>query len=540
MKQVKGIGASRGIAIGKAYIYTREVPNVDINKKDARSLEEKKKLLKKAVDKTKEEVQALYEKTKKSAKKEAEIFQAHLMFLDDPTIIDRIEKLMEQGFSVEASVKRAFDENADTMEKMKNPYFRARAKDIRDVSERLIKNILHRQKTDLSKLPYPAIVIAEDLTPSDTASLDKQHVLGFATEMGGVTSHTAILAEALGIPAVVGAKGIMHAVENGSMIILDGKDGRVIINPDKETIELYREKKELLQKEKKELEKIKFLNAVTKTGKRIEISANIGKVEDADIALNEGAEGVGLFRTEFLFLDRTSPPTEEEQFIAYKAVLEKFKEKPVIIRTLDIGGDKQIPYLGLEKELNPFLGVRAVRLCLKRKDLFKTQLRAILRASKYGKVRIMYPMIAVKEEIEEANKVLNEAKKELLEQHIPFDKNIEVGIMVEIPSAALNAEELADYVDFFSIGTNDLTQYTFAADRTNENVSYLYKPMHPAMLKLIKMTVDASHEKGKWTGMCGEMAGDPAAIPKLVEMGIDELSMSAQKIPEAKEIIRTL
>jgi phosphotransferase system enzyme I (PtsI) len=540
MKQVKGIGASRGIAIGKAYIYTREVPNVDINKKDARSLEEKKKLLKKAVDKTKEEVQALYEKTKKSAKKEAEIFQAHLMFLDDPTIIDRIEKLMEQGFSVEASVKRAFDENADTMEKMKNPYFRARAKDIRDVSERLIKNILHRQKTDLSKLPYPAIVIAEDLTPSDTASLDKQHVLGFATEMGGVTSHTAILAEALGIPAVVGAKGIMHAVENGSMIILDGKDGRVIINPDKETIELYREKKELLQKEKKELEKIKFLNAVTKTGKRIEISANIGKVEDADIALNEGAEGVGLFRTEFLFLDRTSPPTEEEQFIAYKAVLEKFKEKPVIIRTLDIGGDKQIPYLGLEKELNPFLGVRAVRLCLKRKDLFKTQLRAILRASKYGKVRIMYPMIAVKEEIEEANKVLNEAKKELLEQHIPFDKNIEVGIMVEIPSAALNAEELADYVDFFSIGTNDLTQYTFAADRTNENVSYLYKPMHPAMLKLIKMTVDASHEKGKWTGMCGEMAGDPAAIPKLVEMGIDELSMSAQKIPEAKKIIRTL
>jgi phosphotransferase system enzyme I (PtsI) len=540
MKQIKGIGASRGIAIGKAYIYIQEGLNVDINKKDARSLEEKKKLLKKAVSKTKEEVQALYEKTRKSAKKEAEIFQAHLMFLEDPTIIDRIEKLMEQGFSVEASVKRAFDENANAMEKMKNPYFRARAKDIRDVSERLIKNILHKQKTDLSKLPYPAIVIAKDLTPSDTASLDKEHVLGFATEMGGVTSHTAILAEALGIPAVVGAKGIMQAVENESMIILDGKDGSVTVNPDEETLKLYREKKELLQKEKKELEKIKFLNAVTKTGKRIEVSANIGKVEDADIALNEGAEGIGLFRTEFLFLNRTSPPTEEEQFIAYKTVLEKFKGKPVIIRTLDIGGDKQIPYLGLEKELNPFLGVRAVRLCLKRKDLFKTQLRAILRASKYGKARIMYPMIAVKEEIEEANKVLNEAKEELLEQSVPFDKNIEVGIMVEIPSAALNAEELANYVDFFSIGTNDLTQYTFAADRTNENVSYLYKPLHPALLKLIKMTIDASHEKGKWTGMCGEMAGDPAAILKLVELGIDELSMSAQKIPEAKKIIRNL
>lgn len=540
MKRIQGIGASKGIVIGRPFLYVVEDIQIDANKKDSLSFDEKKKVLEKAIKETKAEIEILYEKTKKSAKKEAEIFQAHLLFLEDATIMDKINSFMKQGFTVAASVNKAFEENASVMEKMENKYFRERAKDIRDVSERLIRHILHKQKPDLSSLPYPAIVVARDLTPSDTASLDKENILGFITEMGGVTSHTAILAEALGIPAVVGARGIIETVKDKNMVILDGRDGEVIVEPDEETLKYYREEMKRLEEEKEELEKIKFLEAVTREGKRIEVSANIGKPEDADIALQEGAEGVGLFRTEFLFLDRTTPPTEEEQFEAYKIVLEKFKGKPVIIRTLDIGGDKQIPYLNIEKELNPFLGVRAIRLCLARKDLFKTQLRAILRASAYGKAKIMYPMIAVKEEIEWANEILNEVKKELIKKNISFDKHIEVGIMVEIPSSALNAEELANYVDFFSIGTNDLTQYTFAADRTNQNLNYLYKPLHPAMLRLIKMTIDASHKKGKWTGMCGELAGDPGAIKTLVKLGIDELSMSPQKIPEAKKIIRNL
>jgi phosphotransferase system enzyme I (PtsI) len=540
MKIIHGIGVSNGIAIGKSYPYVFKDVHIDVNEKDSLVFEEKKRILKKAIKKTEVEIKILYEKTKKKSKKEAEIFQAHLLFLKDPTTTEEIKELMEQGFSITASVSKAFEEKAFVIEQMKNTYFRERAKDIRDVSERLIRSILHKPKSNLSSLPYPAIVVARDLTPSDTASLDRNNVLGFITEAGGRTSHTAILAEALGIPAVIGVKGIIDMVKDNSVLILDGEDGQIIIESDENTLKNYKKKIIRMEKEKKELEKIKFLDAITKEGKRIEVSANIGKTEDADIALQEGAEGVGLFRTEFLFLDRTTPPTEEEQFEAYKTVLGKFRGKPVIIRTLDIGGDKKISYLNLDKELNPFLGVRAIRLCLKRKELFKTQLRAIVRASIYGKVRIMYPMIAIKEEIEQANKVLKEVKAELIKKNIAFDKNIEVGIMIEVPSVALSADELADYVDFFSIGTNDLTQYTFAVDRTNQNLNYLYKPLHPAMLQLIKMTIDASHKKGKWTGICGELAGDPEAIPKLVEMGIDELSMSPSKIPEAKKIIRNL
>jgi phosphotransferase system enzyme I (PtsI) len=540
MKNIHGIGVSNGIAIGKSYLYVFKDAHINVNKKDSLVYEEKKRILEKAIKKTEAEIKILYEKTKKRSKKEAEIFQAHLLFLKDPVTIEEIKKLIEQGFSIIASVSKTFEEKADVMEKMENTYFKERAKDIRDVSERLIRSILHKPKPSLSSLPFPAIVVARDLTPSDTASLDRNNVLGFITEVGGKTSHTAILAEALGIPAVMGAEGIVDMVKDNNVLILDEKDGQVIIEPDEDTLKNYKEKIKEIEKEKKELEKIKYLDAVTKEGKRIEISANIGKTEDADIAVKEGAEGVGLFRTEFLFLGRVTPPTEEEQFEAYKTVLEKFKGKSVVIRTLDIGGDKQIPYLNLDKELNPFLGVRAIRICLRRKELFKVQLRSILRASAYGKVRIMYPMIAVKEEIEQANEILEQVKQELIETNIPFDKNIEVGIMVEIPSSALNATELIDYVDFFSIGTNDLTQYTFAIDRTNQNLNYLYKPLHPAMLRLIKMTIDASHKKGKRTGMCGELAGDPEAIPKLVEMGIDELSMSPSKIPEAKKIIRNL
>jgi len=474
------------------------------------------------------------------ASKEAGIFEAQALFLDDPTINHRVEELINDGFSLPAAIEKAFKESAAAMEALENEYFRERAKDIMDVSNRLIHHVCGETIPNLFYLPESSVVVAKDLTPSDTATIDRDHVVGFATDLGGVTSHTAILAESFGIPAVVGLKNITEQVVNGQPIIIDGESGEVILDPDEETIAIYTNKILQIEKEKKELANIKFIEVTTRSGKRIEVSANIGSPKDADIAIREGADGVGLFRTEFLFLNRNSAPTEEEQFEAYKTVLEKFGNKPVIIRTLDIGGDKQIPYLNLEKEMNPFLGVRALRLCLIQTELFKTQLRAILRASAYGNALIMYPMVAVKEEIISANKILSEVKAELKDKDIQFDNNIKVGIMVEIPAAALNAEELVDYVDFFSIGTNDLTQYTFAADRTNENLAYLYQPLSPPVLKLIKMTVDASHKKGKWTGMCGELAGDLDAIPILIDIGLDELSMSPQKIPYAKKTISNL
>jgi phosphotransferase system enzyme I (PtsI) len=539
MKNLHGIGVSKGIALGKAIVY--ENKEIEIKEeKDGVPFEDKIKVLNSGIEKTKEEINNLYESVKKSNPKEAGIFEAHILFLEDSTILEKINSMLKEGYSVTYSVQNSFEESAKQMEQMENEYFKERAKDIRDVSDRLIRNIVNKQKVSLALLPEPSIVVVSDLTPSDTASLDRKNVLGFVTEKGGVTSHTAILAEALGIPAVVGVKDVLQEVKEKDELIIDGKEGLIIIDPDENTKDAYIDRKMKLEKENTELQETAKLPAITKSGKNIEVAANIGSPKDVDKSVEMGADGVGLYRTEFLFLDRTTPSTEEEQFDAYKVVLEKFGGKPVIIRTLDIGGDKQIPYLNLEKELNPFLGVRAIRLCLIRKDLFKTQLRAILKASAFGKARIMYPMIAVKEEITEANKVLEEVKKELKRKKIDFDENIEVGIMVEIPSAALNAEELSEYVDFFSIGTNDLTQYTFASDRTNENLNYLYQPLHPAVLKLIKMTVDASHKNDKWTGVCGELAGDPNAIPTLVELGVDELSMSPQKIPESKKIIREL
>ena len=541
MNKLKGIGVSKGIAIGKVYLYLPHKINVDINEKDDVPSSVKKEKFEIVKEQSKKEIQSIYERLVSSkASKEAGIFEAQVLFIDDPTINRRVEELIDEGFSLPAAIEKAFKESAAAMEAIENEYFRERAKDIMDVANRLIHHVYGETIPNLSYLPESSVVIAKDLTPSDTASIDRDHIVGFATDLGGITSHTAILAESFGIPAVVGLKNITEQVVDGQSIIIDGENGEVIIDPDEETIKTYTNKIAQIEKEKKELESIKFLEVTTRSGKKIEVSANIGSPKDADVAIREGADGVGLFRTEFLFLNRDTAPTEEEQFEAYKTVLEKFGNKPVIIRTLDIGGDKQIPYLHLKPELNPFLGVRALRLCLIQTELFKTQLRAILRASAYGNALIMYPMVAVKEEIINANKILAEVKTELKDKNIPFDDNIKVGIMVEIPAAALNAEELVDYVDFFSIGTNDLTQYTFAADRTNENLSYLYQPLSPPVLKLIKMTVDASHKRGKWTGMCGELAGDLDAIPTLIDIGLDELSMSPQKIPYAKKLISGL
>ncbi|MGB9855880.1 MAG: phosphoenolpyruvate--protein phosphotransferase [Caldisericum exile] len=539
MKHLKGIPVSKGISLGFAVVYLKRKIEVN-NSKDSVPIEEKKKILEKALEKTKEEIQLTYENLKKSNPKEAEIFEAHLLVLEDPTLQEKINKYLESQYNLPYAVKSAFEEFIEALQNLQSEYMKERAQDLYDILDSLLRNILNVPKVDLSNLPPQSIVVAVDLTPSDTASLDRKNVLGFITEKGGPTSHTAILAEALGIPAVVGVEELFESIHDGDELIIDGTNGDVFVNPAEETKKQYTNlKKEKEEEERLLKEKAKEF-AYTKGGKRIEVAANIGSPKDVDKALEMGAEGVGLYRTEFLFLDRDTPPTEEEQFEAYKIVAERFKPHPVIIRTLDIGGDKQIPYLNLEKELNPFLGVRAIRLCLKEKDLFKTQLRAILRASAFGNVLIMYPMIAIKDEIIEANKVLNEVKEDLRRENIPFNENIKVGIMVEIPSAALNAEELVDCVDFFSIGTNDLTQYTYASDRTNENLSYLYRPLDSPILKLIKFTVDASHMKGKWTGVCGELAGDPEAIPILVNLGVDELSMSPSKIPEAKRIIRSI
>ncbi|MGB9769994.1 phosphoenolpyruvate--protein phosphotransferase [Caldisericum exile] len=539
MKHLKGIPVSKGISLGFAVVYLKRKIEVN-NSKDSVPIEEKKKILEKALEKTKEEIQLTYENLKKSNPKEAEIFEAHLLVLEDPTLQEKINKYLESQYNLPYAVKSAFEEFIEALQNLQSEYMKERAQDLYDILDSLLRNILNVPKVDLSNLPPQSIVVAVDLTPSDTASLDRKNVLGFITEKGGPTSHTAILAEALGIPAIVGVEELFESIHDGDELIIDGTNGDVFVNPTEETKKQYTNlKKEKEEEERLLKEKAKEF-AYTKDGKRIEVAANIGSPKDVDKALEMGAEGVGLYRTEFLFLDRDTPPTEEEQFEAYKIVAERFKPHPVIIRTLDIGGDKQIPYLNLEKELNPFLGVRAIRLCLKEKDLFKTQLRAILRASAFGNVLIMYPMIAIKDEIIEANKVLNEVKEDLRRENIPFNENIKVGIMVEIPSAALNAEELVDYVDFFSIGTNDLTQYTYASDRTNENLSYLYRPLDSPILKLIKFTVDASHMKGKWTGVCGELAGDPEAIPILVNLGVDELSMSPSKIPEAKRIIRSI
>ena len=414
---------------------------------------------------------------------------------------------------------------------------RERAADIKDVSKRIISNLAGKGGDAFAITEANTIVVAHDLTPSDTAQLDRTKVIGFMTNIGGRTSHAAIMARTLEIPAVLGLGDITDAVKNGDTVILDGITGDVIINPSEEVIAEYQAKKEKYTAEQEELKKLIDVKTTTKSGKRVEVCGNIGKPEDVLGVIANGGDGVGLFRTEFLYMDRDNAPTEEEQYESYKFVLEKMEGKQVVIRTLDIGGDKTLPYLPLPQEMNPFLGYRAIRLSLDRKELFKVQLRALLRASVYGKLCVMFPMISGIQEFMQAKEIVEECKAELKAEGKEYSDTIQWGIMVEIPAAAVYADELAKYVDFFSIGTNDLIQYTLAADRMSEKVSYLYNPMHPAVLRLIKMTIDGAHKHGKWVGMCGEMAGDEAAIPTLVEYGLDEFSMSATSILTAKKII---
>ncbi|MEW8956721.1 phosphoenolpyruvate--protein phosphotransferase [Clostridium sp.] len=532
---IKGIAASRGYAIGNVVV--KEEEELIISEELIEDIESEKEKLSKALELAKTQLLKIKEKALRDMGEEkAAVFDSHMMLLDDPEFTGA----MEMEINNKVNALKAVDSVAKTFlmifESMEDEYMRERAADIKDVSNRILLNVAGKM-IGVEVQKENTIVVANDLTPSDTAQLDKSKVVAFLTNIGGRTSHSAIMARTLEIPAVVGLNDITSSVENGDLVIVDGIEGIVIINPDEATVKEYEAKREAFEKEKEELKKLIEVKTVTKNGKRIEVAGNIGKPEDVHKVLENGVDGIGLFRTEFLYMDRDDMPSEEEQFESYKYVLEKMEEKPVVIRTLDIGGDKHLSYLPLPQEMNPFLGYRAIRLCLDRKDIFKVQIRALLRASVFGNLKIMFPMISSLEEFMQAKNFVEECRAELKSEGKDVADKFELGIMVEIPAAAVMADELAKHVDFFSIGTNDLIQYTLAADRMSEKVSYLYNPMHPAVLRLIKMTIDGAHKEGKWVGMCGEMAGDETAIPTLVEYGLDEFSMSASSILRAKQLI---
>lgn len=533
----KGIAASKGYAIGK--IFLQEQEEIVITEAKVTDVIEEQEKLQKALDASKVQLEKIKEKAAiEMGAEKAEVFEAHITLLDDPEFTGAMKLEIEtNSINAMKAVEIVTNSFVTIFESMENAYMRERAADIKDVSKRIISNLAGRGGDAFAITEANTIVVAHDLTPSDTAQLDRSKVIGFVTNVGGRTSHAAIMARTLEIPAVLGLSDITNSVKAGDTVILDGIEGHVIINPSEEVIAEYREKNQKFTAEQEELKKLIDVKTATKSGKRIEVCGNIGKPEDVLGVIANGGDGIGLFRSEFLYMDRESAPTEDEQYESYKFVLEKMEGKQVVIRTLDIGGDKTLPYLPLPEEMNPFLGYRAIRLCLDRKDIFKVQLRALLRASVFGNLCVMFPMISGLQEFIQSKEVVEECKKELKAEGKSFAEDIQWGIMVEIPAAAVCADELAKHVDFFSIGTNDLIQYTLAADRMSEKVSYLYNPMHPAVLRLIKMTIDGAHKQGKWVGMCGEMAGDEIAIPTLVEYGLDEFSMSASSILNAKKII---
>ena len=537
---VKGIAASSGIAIGK--VFKLESPVISVANTLKGSVEEEKARFTSALEKTVSDINLVKERASANlSEDELAIFDAHLMMAQDPEYASQIVDMIGEGNSADYSCKTVSDNMIAMFESMDNDYFRERAADIKDVSYRLLCNILGLQIPDLTAINEEVIIVAHDLTPSDTASLNKTYTLGFCTAVGGRTSHSAIMARSLEIPAVVGTGNILESCNNGDMMILDAIDGLAIINPDEEELVAYKAKREAFLAEKEALKVLVHQKSVTVDGHEVELAGNIGGPNDVEGVLNNGGEGVGLFRTEFLYMNSTVDfPTEEEQFEAYKAVLEGMKGKKVVVRTLDIGGDKKLDYFSFPEEMNPFLGYRAIRLCLDRKDIFRTQLRALLRASAYGKLRIMFPMIATIDEFVSAKALLEEEKEKLVKEGVEVGQDLQVGMMVEIPAAAVLADEFAKYADFFSIGTNDLIQYSMAADRMSEKVSYLYQPLNPSILRLIKLTIDGAHSQGKWCGMCGEMAGEPDAMAVLMGLGLDEFSMSATSILKARSIANSI
>lgn len=533
--KIHGVAASEGIAIAKAFVM--EEVQLDFSKKTIEDPKSELEKLDVAIEKSEKELQVIRDKTANNMDEEhAMIFDAHMQILRDPEIASQVKDMVEsEKVNAVYALHQVTETFANIFAAMDDEYMKERAADVRDVRTRLASHLLGVKMADPTLINEEVIVVANDLTPSDTAQLNKDYVLGFVTNIGGRTSHSAIMARSLEIPAVLGTKNVLDQVKDGDQLIIDGTHGDVILQPTDQEIKEYQVMKRNYAEVKKRLLAFKDKETLTKDGRHVELAANIGTVEDVKGVLNNGAEGVGLYRTEFLYMNSEDFPTEEEQYTAYKEVLEQMGDQKVVIRTLDIGGDKELSYLDLPKEMNPFLGHRALRLCLEETDLFKTQLRALLRASVHGNLHIMFPMVATLNELRDAKILVEEAKKELEKEQIKVG-DYKVGIMVEIPAVAMLADQFAKEVDFFSIGTNDLIQYTFAADRMNEKVSYLYQPYNPSLLRLIKNVIDASHEAGIWTGMCGEMAGDQVASLILLGLGLDEFSMSPTSILRIREL----
>jgi len=540
MIQLTGIAASDGIAIAKAYRFVQ--PDLTFAKTTVHDIEAEQQRLAAALAKAEQELVVIRQQTlEKFSAEEAAIFEAHLLVVHDPELIGPInQKIADEAVNAEYALHEVSSMFVALFEGMDDEYMSARASDIKDVTNRILAHLLGVHIPNPSNINEQVIIVANDLTPSETAQLDRNYVLGFITDIGGRTSHSAIMARSLEIPAVVGVGAATTTIQDGDTIIVDGLTGQVLVNPSADVIADYQEKAQNYRAQQAEWSTLVNEQTVSKDGVHVELAANIGSPNDLDGVVRHGAEGIGLYRTEFLYMGRENLPSDEEQFTAYKTVLEGMKGKPVVIRTLDIGGDKHLPYLPLQEEMNPFLGHRAIRLCLDQQELFRTQLRALLRASVYGNLKIMFPMIATIQEFREAKAILLEEKEKLIAGGIAVGSSIEVGMMVEIPSTAVMADIFAKEVDFFSIGTNDLIQYTMAADRMNEKVSYLYQPYNPAILRLIQMVIKAAHQEQKWVGMCGEMAGDELAVPLLLGLGLDEFSMSATSILKTRALLKQL
>ncbi|WP_251423825.1 phosphoenolpyruvate--protein phosphotransferase [Veillonella agrestimuris] len=539
--RIEGISGSRGVAVGNVYKYIQEEIIIPDNTVADSEVENEIGKFATAMAATLKQLDTIRQKALiDMGPEEAAIFEAHMQIAQDPSLSDGIKSLIEStGTNVVSATAQTIDTFAGIFLSMDDPYMRERGADIKDIGDRLMRNMLGMNPRGLSHISGEVILVAPDLTPSDTASLDKNVVKGIITAAGGPTSHAAIMARTLEIPAVMGVGDIESFVDGARAVVL-GTDGVALMNPSDEEWTDYSAQAEAFQEELKRLKDSANLDAVTTDGHRVDLFGNIGKAKDADNAVTMGARGIGLYRTEFLYMENDDLPAEDVQFEEYKAVAEKLQGQPVIIRTMDIGGDKELKCLDLSEEMNPFLGYRAIRISLNRPDIFKVQLRALLRASAFGDIHIMYPMIASVEEVKAANAMLDTCKNELRSEGIAFDENIKVGIMIEVPAAAVIAPTLAKYVDFFSIGTNDLCQYTLAVDRMNEAIGHLYQPLHPGVLRLIKGVIDASHEQGKFTGMCGELAGDPMATMILLGLGLDEFSMTASSIPLIKNILRSV
>ncbi|HBF39466.1 MAG TPA: phosphoenolpyruvate--protein phosphotransferase [Firmicutes bacterium] len=537
---MKGIPVSAGIAIAKAVVINEK--HIQVPQRNIVDVQAEIRRFTQGVGQAKLQIIAIQKAALEETDHDrAAIFGAHLLMLEDPEFLKQIEsKMREEKVNAEYALQMTVDSYMTAFQGIEDPYLRERSADLKDVSDRMLRILLCEEKVSGLSIHEDSIVVAHDLSPSDTAQLDRKYVMGFITELGGPTSHTAIIARTLDIPAVVGLPGVSDHIQNGDQVIIDGESGEVLLNPAPPIINEYRDKQRSFIKMKQDLLQLKDAPVESKDGRKIQLAVNIGHLNDIKLGLENGAAGIGLFRSEFLFMEQKGLPSEDLQFEAYRKALALMDGKPVIIRTLDIGGDKKLDYLPISQELNPFLGYRALRLCLDRQDIFKTQLRAILRASMAGNLKVMFPMVSGLEELRKARQIANEVQQELIAEGIDLNSNIEWGIMIEIPSAAVISDILAPEVDFFSLGTNDLIQYTLAVDRTNEKVAALYEPYHPAVLRLIKMVAQNAHQAGKWVGICGEMASDIQLLPVLIGLGLDELSVGPSAVLKVKKAIRSL